>query len=45
MAKQVEAGAIARKHPAAMMTAITTSSQTGLGIAELRAELAALAKP
>jgi GTP-binding protein len=44
-AKQAEAGAIARKHPAAMMTALTTSSETGLGIAELRAELAALAKP
>jgi GTP-binding protein len=43
-AKQEEANAIARKHPAAMMAAITTSSETGLGIPELRAELAALAK-
>ena len=43
-AKQEEAGAIARKHPAAMMGAITTSSATGVGIPELRAELAALAK-
>ncbi len=43
-AKQEEAGAIARKHPAAMMTAITTSSENGMGIPELRAELAALAK-
>jgi len=42
-AKQAEVGALARKHPAAMMQAITTSSETGLGIAELRAELAALA--
>ncbi len=42
-AKQEEAGALARKHPAAMMEIVTTSSETGLGIPELRAELAALA--
>ncbi len=44
-AKQEEAGALARKHPAAMMEIVTTSSETGLGIPELRAELAALAAP
>jgi GTP-binding protein len=42
-AKAEDVGALARKHPAAMMQAITTSSETGLGIPELRAELAALA--
>ena len=42
-AKEAEVGAMARKHPAAMMATITTSSQTGLGIPELRAELAAFA--
>ena len=42
-AKEAEVGAIARKHPAAMMGVITTSAETGVGIAELRGELAALA--
>ncbi|MGC9269765.1 ribosome biogenesis GTP-binding protein YihA/YsxC [Acidiphilium sp.] len=34
--------AIARQHPAALNDVITTSSETGLGIAELRASIAAL---
>jgi GTP-binding protein len=34
--------AIARKHPAALNDVIVTSSETGLGIAELRASIAAL---
>jgi GTP-binding protein len=34
--------AIARKHPAALNDVIMTSSETGLGIAELRASIAAL---
>ena len=42
-AKQEAVGALARKHPAAMMDLITTSSETGLGIPELRGVLAALA--
>jgi GTP-binding protein len=42
-AKQVEALALARAHPAGHPRVITTSSLTGLGIPELRAELAALA--
>jgi GTP-binding protein len=41
--KQAAVAALARKHPAAMMDVITSSSETGLGIAELRAGLAALA--
>ncbi|MCW3474830.1 ribosome biogenesis GTP-binding protein YihA/YsxC [Rhodovastum sp. RN2-1] len=44
-AKRAEVAALARKHPAAYMDMITTSSETGLGIAELRAALAALAEP
>ena len=36
--------ALARKHPAAFPTIVTTSSDTGLGIPQLRAELAALAE-
>eukprot|EP01037_Dinobryon_pediforme_P010862 gene10861-10943_t len=43
--KQAEITALARKHPAALSDIITTSSSTGLGIAELRADLAALANP
>ena len=42
-AKQEAVGALARKHPAAMMDLITTSSETGLGIPELRGVLAAMA--
>ena len=38
-----DAEAVARKHAAAHPTAIATSSQTGFGIAELRAELASAA--
>ena len=41
--KQEEAAALARQHPAAHPAVITTSSETGLGMPELRAELAALA--
>jgi GTP-binding protein len=37
-----EARALARKHPAGHPLVLVTSAQTGLGIAELRAELAAL---
>jgi GTP-binding protein len=41
--KQAEVQALARKHPAAFPFIVTTSSDSGLGIAELRAELATLA--
>jgi GTP-binding protein len=41
--KQAEAAALARKHPAALMTTLATSSETGTGIAELRDALAELA--
>jgi GTP-binding protein len=41
--KQAEAVALARQHPAAHPDVITTSSETGTGIAELRAALASLA--
>ncbi len=41
--KQQEVAAIARRHPAALMHMLTTSSETGLGVAELRAKLAELA--
>ena len=41
--KQAEVAALARAHPAALMTALATSSETGIGIAELRAALAELA--
>jgi GTP-binding protein len=40
--KQAEAAALARAHPAALHAVITTSSQTGQGVAELRAEVAGL---
>jgi GTP-binding protein len=44
-AKQEEVAALARRHPAAFMHMQTTSSETGLGIPELRAALAELADP
>jgi len=44
-AKQAEAAALARAHPAGHPRVIATSSETGAGIPELRAELAALASP
>lgn len=44
-AKQAEIAALARKHPAAHPTILTTSSETALGIAELQATLAELADP
>ena len=43
--KQEEVRALARKHPAAYPEIATTSSETALGIPELRAELATLAEP
>ena len=43
--KQAQVEALARKHPAAFPYIVTTSSDAGLGIADLRAELAALAEP
>ena len=42
-ARQSEIAAIARRHPAAHMETVATSSETGLGLPELRAGLAALA--
>jgi GTP-binding protein len=42
-AKQAAVASLARQHPAAHMEALTTSSETGLGIPELRAALAQLA--
>ena len=44
-AKLAEAQALARKHPAAFPAIVSTSSETGAGIAELRAALAELAEP
>jgi len=44
-AKQEAVQALARKHPAAFPTVVTTSSDSGLGITELRAALATLAAP
>ena len=41
--KSAEVGKLAHKHPAAHMEMLVTSAEGGLGIAELRAELAALA--
>jgi GTP-binding protein len=41
--KQAEALALAAKHPAALNTIITTSSNTGLGMDELRASIAGFA--
>ncbi len=43
--RQAEAAALVKKYTAAHPVVITTSSETGLGIPELRAELAALAAP
>jgi GTP-binding protein len=43
--KQEQVQALARKHAAAFPTIVTTSSDTGQGIPELRAELATLADP
>jgi len=40
--KQDEVRALARRHPAAFPHIVTTSSETGMGIEELRAELATL---
>ena len=40
--KQEEVLALSRAHPAAFPTVLTTSSDTGLGMEELRAELASL---
>jgi GTP-binding protein len=44
-AKQAEIAALARQHPAAHPEVVTTSSETGDGIAELRAGIAGLADP
>ncbi len=44
-AKQAEVAALAREHPAAHVEALVTSSESGLGIAALRATLAELADP
>ena len=43
--KQAEVQALARKHAAALTDIITTSSEKGIGIDELRADLATLARP
>jgi selenocysteine-specific translation elongation factor len=43
--RQEEAAALVKQHTAAHPLVITTSSETGLGIPELRAELTALAEP
>jgi GTP-binding protein len=43
-AKQAEVAALARSHPAAYPVVVTTSSETGLGIEDLRAGLAELAE-
>jgi GTP-binding protein len=42
--KQAEITALAAAHPAAMHNIITTSSNTGLGIDELRANIASFTK-
>ncbi len=44
-AKRTEAGALTRKHAAALTDTHTTSSESGFGIPELRADLAGLANP
>ncbi|MDA8252935.1 MAG: ribosome biogenesis GTP-binding protein YihA/YsxC [Rhodospirillales bacterium] len=44
-AKQAEMAALARRHPAAHPQTLTTSSETGAGIEELRATIADLADP
>lgn len=43
--KRAGVAALARKHPAALMTICVTSAETGQGIAELRAALGDLAVP
>lgn len=43
--REAEVQALARKHPAGHPLVIVTSSETGAGIEELRAELAALVSP
>ncbi len=43
--KEAEVAALAREHPAAHVAPLVTSSETGLGIAALRATLAELADP
>jgi GTP-binding protein len=43
-AKQAEISALARAHPAALPEIITTSSNTGLGMDELRATIASLTR-
>ena len=43
--KQEEAHGLARRHAAAFPTVLTTSSDTGQGLEELRAELTGLAMP
>jgi GTP-binding protein len=43
--KQEEVAGLARRHPAAFPQIVTTSAESGLGIEELRAELAGLAEP
>ncbi len=43
--KQEEVAGLARRHPAAYPFVSTTSSETAAGIAELRADLAALVEP
>ncbi|EHL97167.1 ribosome biogenesis GTP-binding protein YsxC [Acetobacteraceae bacterium AT-5844] len=43
--REAEAATLVKKYTAAHPVVITTSSETGLGIPELRAELAALAAP
>jgi GTP-binding protein len=42
--KAAEAAALARRHPAAHPAALATSSESGVGIAELRAAIATLAE-
>ena len=44
-AKQAEIAKLARKHAAALTDIHTTSSETGLGIADLRADLQSMALP
>jgi GTP-binding protein len=44
-AKRAEAAALARKHPAAYPDVVSSSSETGAGIPDLRAALAELAAP
>ncbi len=44
-AKVDEVQALARKHPAALSDIITTSSDSGFGIDELRADITAMANP